>query len=64
MNKGEPLRTLPLGFLHPGDRCALCGARGALRRTVIRATIAEAVVCLDVFLCLRRRQLTRNREAA
>jgi hypothetical protein len=60
----EPLRPLPLGFLHPPKRCTFCGTQGPLRRTVLRATIAEAAVCLDVVDCMRRRKRKADREAA
>ena len=52
--------ALPMGELHPFDECAHCGKRGELdkdlRRTVLMSTHAQAVVCRDMMVCIRRRQ--------
>jgi len=63
--------ALPLGELHPEDRCAFCGRGGIvgprrdeqgenqdadLVRTVLAFTRAPAVICVDTVACLRRRQ--------
>ena len=58
--------ALPLGELHPEDRCALCGEVGkewpcidvawnSLHRTVLAYTQAAALVCVDTVACERRR---------
>lgn len=49
--------ALPMGELHPEDRCALCGdTRAAKRRTVILSTHAIGYRCLDDVACLKRKR--------
>lgn len=61
--------ALPLGELHPVDRCALCGIEGkehpiwepvvgdvALKRTTLALTRSHALVCVDTSTCERRRE--------
>jgi hypothetical protein len=57
--------ALPLGELHPSDRCALCGADAAygnyrpgqvaVRLTNLAVTQSHALVCVDTVACERRR---------
>jgi hypothetical protein len=47
---------LPLGELHPVDKCAFCGIRGEpLIYTVILSTNAPGRRCVDSVACIRRR---------
>jgi hypothetical protein len=59
--------ALPLGELHAEGRCALCGLRGelerSLKRTVLATTQAVAHVCIDSVVCERRRYNQRRRVA-
>jgi hypothetical protein len=48
-----------LGAVHPADRCALCGlldSEAELRPTVLRFTMAQALVCVDFDRCMRERR--------
>ncbi len=57
----DGVALLPLGALHPHDRCADCGARpGHLRRVVMKATLAEGFLCVDVVECMRRARRRRQ----
>lgn len=51
---------LPMGELHPPDRCAYCNHDKDLRRTVIQSTNAIGPVCVDVVGCARRRKQKRD----
>jgi hypothetical protein len=46
-----------LGAVHPAASCAWCGATDDFVRTVLRHTLAEAVVCSDPVGCARRRRM-------
>lgn len=62
MNR-ERFGALPLGELHPEDRCALCGTRGEfpeLKRIVLLSTHAQAFRCADQIACIRRRREARS----
>lgn len=55
------LPVLPLGELHPRDRCYLCGTRaGALILVVTPETRAQARRCVDAVACVRREQRLRT----
>jgi hypothetical protein len=50
---------MPMGELHPQDKCAKCGLVGEwpeLERVVLFTTRAIAPVCVDKASCVRRRQ--------
>jgi hypothetical protein len=51
----ERLPLLPLGHLHPYDRCWRCGGTSTLRNVVVCATLAAGRECDDLVECLRRR---------
>lgn len=55
--KKERWGALPLGELHPGDRCAFCGygSSWGLKRVILASTNAEAPVCKDTVACMRRK---------
>jgi hypothetical protein len=55
----DRIPLLPLGRLHSPETCAYCGAGKAegaeLERTILGLTYAEALVCVNLADCLRRR---------
>lgn len=49
--------ALPLGELHPRDRCAFCGDKSAAKKmTIVLSTNAIGYRCLDSVACLRRKR--------
>jgi hypothetical protein len=48
-----------LGDVHPARACALCGlldSETELEPTLLKWTMAEAMVCTDLIGCMRRRR--------
>lgn len=58
------LGALPLGELHVKGKCARCGLKGevgkTLQTTILVSTNAYAEVCKDTHACLRRRTNKRK----
>lgn len=52
----EKWGALPLGELHPDNRCAWCGVKGEpMMYTVHKDTLAPCYGCIDYCACIRRR---------
>jgi len=57
MGSSERWGALPLGELHPKERCAYCGSATAPTWIItLPMTHARARTCIDTSACERRRQ--------